>query len=236
MSNAAYTDAYKKRWDDCQPLFITDNIAERKEVHLSDRYLLHICEYGGKVGDWNLYGSECSLVDCNSEAISKWHSIDNNGDFYKIIKHSDGKEYLIFRQDLYGYSVLDIESREKMQFFPEKSLNSGADNETFIWTDIEYNPISNVLAVTGCYWACPYNVHLFTFDNPMSENQKFIDLRECFEPIECGYSIYCDVDFVKWENDILHIKSLNTETKIIETVEIEQSKYFKWLNEKGQEL
>jgi len=229
VSNAAYLDEYKKRWNDCQPLFISNNLEQSKKQCLSAQYSVHINEYNGGVGNSNLHGSECSLVNRDGKTVSEWRSIDNDGEFYKIIGHSNGKEYLIFRQDLYGYSVLDIDSGEKMQFFPSESLNGG---ETFIWTDVEYNPLNNVLAVSGCYWACPSSTHLFTFDNPMSEHQKFVDLIECFDG---GYDVYDDIHFKKWENSDLHIARFNLETNSKEAAVVTQNEYLIWLHEKGQE-
>jgi len=172
MSNAAYTEEYRQYWSNCQPLFSPEHLKECEKRRLSDEYCVHISEYSGNVGKWNLRGSACSLVDSGEKVVANWHSIDDRV-FYKIIQHSDGKEYLIFRQDLYGYSVLDIASGARMQFFPEASLKGG---ETFIWTDIAYSPETNTLAAIGCYWACPFSVHLVTFEKPMSERQTFVDL------------------------------------------------------------
>ena len=228
MYNAAHLDEYKKHWDNCQPLFIPENMGKSKEAQLSAQYSVHVQDYSGSVNGWNLHGSECRLVRGN-EAIARWRSINSDGAFFKLLEHSNGRNYCIFRQDLYGYSVLDIESGKKMQFLPEEYLHS----ETFIWTDIAYNPITNVLAVSGCYWACPFNVHLFTFDNPMSAQPKFVDLIECFDG---GYDIYDDVDFEKWEAGDLHISRFNVETEAKESVVIQQSEYLAWLREKGRAL
>jgi hypothetical protein len=40
-----------------------------------------------------------------------------------FLKHSNGGEYFIFRQDLYGDNVFDFASEELMQFFSESSFN-----------------------------------------------------------------------------------------------------------------
>ena len=231
MSNVAYTDKYKQHWNDSQSLFVAENRVESKEYHLSDEYSVHATKYFGQVGEYYRYGSECSLVDCSGNTVHTWRSIDNRSDFHKIIAHSNGKEYLIFRQDLYGYSVLDIASEEVLQFFPKDSLDGG---ETFIWTDVEYCSDSNTLAVGGCYWAAPSSVCLFTFDEPMCKQQKFIDLMDLFDH---NYEA-CDkeVDFVMWSNGNLHIKILNTETSLEESMVITQNDYQTWLHDKGKEL
>ena len=233
MSNAAYSYAYKQQWNDSIiQLFVNNNREESKEYHLSDKYSVRMTEYTGKVGEYTRYGSECTLVDCTGKTVYTWRSIDRRANFYKIINHSNGNEYLIFRQDLYGYSVLCIANQQAMQFFPKDSLNYS--EETFIWTDVDYNSINNTLAVSGCYWAAPSGIHLFTFNNPMDEHQKFIDFIECFDG---GYDSYCDdVDFVSWTNGDLHIKRLNHETNLEESIVITQAEYMAWLRDKGKEL
>jgi len=230
MSNAAYTEKYKKRCDECNPLFSSAHIEGNDICSLPNGYSINIILYSGKVGEWNLSGNKCSLEDCNKQLILEWRSIDNDGDFYTTINHRNGKEYLIFRQDLYGYSVFDFGTGELMQFFPESSLNG---DETFIWTGVDYNPVTDVLAVSGCYWAAPYSTQLFTFANPMSEQQKYIDLRECFG---CNYDIFDDIDFIKWGKGDLYISRIVNETESWESIVIKQNEYITWLNDKGREV
>ena len=225
MSNAAYTEKYKQYLNFFIPLFTFHYFKGKEEIPLSDGYILIINEYAGEIDGLNLCGCEC-LLKFNRKIIANWRSVDNSSDFYKIIKHSNGKKYLIFRQDLYGYSVLDIKLGTIMQFFPEKSLNG---SETFIWTGVEYNEITNVLAVSGCYWACPYSLHLFTFDNPMSENQKFVDLMEYF------HGGYDDVSFENWSNGDLLVIRYIIDAKANEKVIITQSEYLTWFRENAQE-
>lgn len=123
----------------------------------------------------------------------------------------------------------DISSGTTMQFFPEASIDGA---ETFIWTDIYYNPISNVIAVSGCYWGCPSSVQLFTFDDPMSDKQKYIDLK-CFDG---DFDIYEDVDFIKWNNGNIHITRYAIESESNEEIIITQSEYLEYLVRDGQEL
>jgi len=229
MGNIAYTDKYRQRWEECQPVFVDGYFQQTAEHRLSDCYSVQVSEYLGKVSAYNIRGSECSLIDGNENVVAKWRSIDNDGDFYRVIKHRNGKDYLIFRQDLYGYSVLDISARKIMQFFSETSLNS----ETFIWTDVNYNHITSVLAVGGCYWACPNSTLLFSFDDPMSENQKYVDLIECFEG---GYDNYDSVDFLRWNGRDLIVARYVLETKANEESVIKADEYLFWLSEKGREV
>lgn len=230
MGNAAYTEMYKKQWRAHQHIFDSNCPVNIEEYRLSDEYSICVNKYEGVLDTFNIRGSDCCFVGSDKILLFRWRSIDNNADFYKLIKHSNGKEYLICRQDLYGYSVIDIKEGWMMQFYPEISLNG---EETFIWTGVEYNPATNVIAVSGCYWACPYSTHLFTFDDPMEEGQTYIDLAECFDG---GYDSYSDVDFKGWENGDLSITRYNNKSNCNEEILIKQEEYLSWLADNGRRL
>jgi len=68
----------------------------------------------------------------------------------------------------------------------------------------------------------------------MCENQRFVDLKECFDG-SGSFDIYCDIDFVVWKSDDLHIK-INIDTETEEIVAIKQEKCLTWLHDKGTEL
>lgn len=107
---------------------------------------------------------------------------------------------------------MDVETMEMMQFFPECSLNSV---EMFIWTGVNYNSEDNLLAVEGCYWACPYSVQLFDFEHPMSEQAKFVDIRTC---IDGDYDMYEELEFLRWDAGDLYLKAYLVENS--ESIEL----------------
>lgn len=224
MDNAANTKQYKKRWEESQPLFVPANLGDEEKRQLTGGYTVQIQNYSGIVGKWNLDGSECRLLDSSGRPIAQWRSIDNSSDFHKILHHTNGRSYLIFRQDLYGYSLLDIAGREIRQFFPQHSLDGG---ETFIWTDADYCPETDVLAVSGCYWACPNSIQLFLFDDPFNNNLTFVDVNECFNG---GYDDFEDVNFVGWNNSNLHVTRYVVASRSTEEVIIGKDEYLSWLS------
>lgn len=63
---------------------------------------------------------------------------------------------MVFRRDLYGYSVYEVESGREMHYIPSQA-------GTFIWTDANYDFQSNLLAVEGCFWASTYSVIVLDF-------------------------------------------------------------------------
>jgi hypothetical protein len=59
----------------------------------------------------------------------------------------------------YGYEVVDF-GRHELHHIEE---NPGED---FIWTGVSLSPDQQLLAIEGCYWACPYQI-------------RILDVREC---------------------------------------------------------
>ena len=229
MGNVADHPEYKVQRNARLPLFVPENYRGNSSRQIAEEYTLSISEYAGKVNQYNLRGSECVLSD-GDRKIAEWKSIDNSSDFYQIISHSNRNRYLVFRQDLYGFSVFDFSSGEIRQYYPEESLQG---KETFIWTDVNYNPVTDVLAVSGCYWACPYSTHLFTFADPMSERQRYVDMIEYFGG---GYDRYDDVDFIRWEAGDMCISRFDVETETREELIIASKEYLDYLCNKGKEL
>ncbi|HEY5744838.1 MAG TPA: hypothetical protein VIU12_02070 [Chryseolinea sp.] len=69
-------------------------------------------------------------------------------------------EYLVCAEDIYGgQTMIDLSNRRIESYSP------GADG--FIATDYHLSPDGSILAVVGCYWACPYVLKFFRFDSPM---------------------------------------------------------------------
>jgi hypothetical protein len=78
--------------------------------------------------------------------------------FYAWVSR-DGRDYLLFAEDLEGHSVIDLTDRKVAGF--------SSPDDQFIWTEIYPSPDRTILAVVGCYWACPYEVAVYDFHDPM---------------------------------------------------------------------
>lgn len=121
----------------------------------------------------------------------------------QVIRHSSGREYFLFKEDLYGMSVLDIASGEIYHHIPageqhDKDYHCG---ESFIITDIHYDEASDLIALGGCFWACPYDVMVADFSDPMSYDPRFTSVHLFTDP---DYADITNVDFVSWEVGILN--------------------------------
>lgn len=152
-------------------------------------------------------GEICRLYK-NDEFVFEWKNIDGRSRMISIIDHSDGNKYLLFDEDLYGYSVLNLDTLECSRYMPNESYGEDDFDETFIWCEPHYDINSNLLAVEGCFWAAPYSVIVLDFSEPMKivAANEWIDLWEIRRE-ENGEENLEDIDFVEWEVDVLKCTS-----------------------------
>lgn len=209
--------AYEKRYKDWRRhydyLFVQANRRPKQDecINLIDGYVVNSEAYVYE-GDINFYGSENKLLNKNGEVLYVWRNLDSDAEFCTMFRHKNGKHYLIFRIELYGYSVFELESRTEVHYVPSKvHPNEGQKSEeVFIWTSADYDADSNFLAVTGCIWACPYSTIEIDFSEPLSVQgeEKWLDVRKV---VDSDNSIFDDIEFVRWESDVLLLRGNNVE-------------------------
>lgn len=226
MDNVAYTEVYGMYFREQEAVFRADYLQRIGTTMLSPHYYLKKRSYCGEVGKYTLHGTENELMNEAETVLYTWRNLNDDCEFCKIIEHSDGNKYLIFRSDLYRYSVLDLTAIQDFHYIPSGSFPKG---ETFIWTNVFYNEKNNLLAVSGCYWACPCGTLLLDFSHPMKNPGVWVDVQE---QMEDGYDRYDDLDFVEWRNTELVLSAFNNETEIKEIISITEDHYMKWLREK----
>ena len=205
--NIAYTDEYIKKFNKICNLIFSYDKTETNSIKLSNNYTLNCVEYTGKsihggIGD----GAKCTLLDISNNPIYEFDMTDLPSKIYfDIIHHENGSDYFIFKRELYGYSVLDINSLKSFHYIPDVHIND--DGESFIWADIFYNRNTNILAVEGCFWACPYSIILLDFSNPMTIYENQIPIEDilndiCVEQnIDLGDLNTGDINFKSWNKD-----------------------------------
>lgn len=158
-------------------------------------------------------GEICQLYK-NEKQIYEWKNIDGMSRVAVIIKHSDGNRYLLFDEDLYGYSVLNLETLECIHYIPNESHLEDGFEETFIWCDPHYRSDNNLLAVEGCYWGAPTSIIILNFDNPM----KIVPANnwtEIYEKYKNDYDLEGHIDFVDWKDDKLICKVTGKKEHIV---------------------
>jgi hypothetical protein len=126
----------------------------------SGRFRLEICRYSTGPKSWNYSrGIVTRLADGTRLADVK----RNFGHFWHSwMEHANGHEYLLCGEDYQGYSVVNLTAGTCKTFFPQEGYGGGG----FCWAEVYASPDTLVLAVDGCYWACPYDVVLYDFRDP----------------------------------------------------------------------
>ena len=72
----------------------------------------------------------------------------------------DGRNYLLLPEDLEGQTVVDLTTGRVEGF--------SSPDDHFIWTEYHPSPDTSLMAIVGCYWACPYQVTVYDFRDPMN--------------------------------------------------------------------
>ncbi len=182
-------------------------------------FILKVRDYNDKNQNNPQRGSECELQGQRGEVFYRWYNIDNNAEFYRLIEHSDGNDYLIFRQDLYGYSVLNLQTMQDLHYIPAQSFPYGKEDfaETFIWMDAYYEPQSSLLAIPGCFWARPYSVAVLDFSQPLKANEAWLDIHLL---VDANYDIYDNIDFAGWTDGTLVLTGVNCRTNTADTMAV----------------
>jgi hypothetical protein len=199
--NVAYTNEYqehKKKFEYIfNKKFMSKDINERKlpdGKHILKTY--YYSDDSHQVSEYNVRASKTDVLDLRGNIVTELKNIDYHVDFFSMVEHSNGKNYLLFSTELYGYSVLDLSDLSTYHFIPAESFKE--HKETFIWTSVLYCAQNNILAVDGCYWACPSSTYFFDFSHPTK-----IPLKELYNSYDMDDELNIDTDVIplRWNND-----------------------------------
>lgn len=198
--NVYHTPQYQAYRQECALVFDEACRSSRpsRTKALSEGWSVHTDYYVGQK-KYQIRAARHNLLDSGGQVVYTWDNLDCDGEFCRQITHANGKHYLIFREDLYGYSVLEIESGRTLHYVPEKSwpLNERRAQETFIWTGAAYDQKTNLLAVWGCYWACPNSMVFLDFSDPLAEQDCdcWVEIHEVMDP---DYELFDEIELVRW--------------------------------------
>ena len=170
---------YKERRKEIEGFFesaelLSDLVEEF--VSPSGKFMLRTEVYSKSENTWSYSRGIVTLVESN-EVIADVKR--NYGMFWhEWCEHPNGFEYLLCGEDYQGYTVINLDERSIKSFFPE----SAYDGHGFCWAKVYASPGGNILAVDGCYWACPYELVLYDFTEPdilpLRELSRTEDLME----------------------------------------------------------
>jgi hypothetical protein len=185
LTYEAWRAGFEVRFRSMQP------VVGSAEIHYSPsgRFSLETSDWSSQDGGWNYsrgivraVGSSNTVADVRRYYPRFWHA---------WVQQASG-EYLVCGEDYQGYSVIDLERQAVATYFPTE----GYKGHGFCWGAAYPSPDGLSLAVEGCYWACPYELVVVDFRNPMElplpELARFDDLDKIegwHSPHEFSFSV-----------------------------------------------
>lgn len=133
-------------------------VTEEEEVFSpSERFCIHWKSLYTETLDWTM--THVSVYKTGVSA-PMFDFLTNEERFFYDWLQASGSEYLICSEYLCGgQTVIDLDAAKMASYSP------GTDG--FIWTAFSLSPDASVLAVLGCYWACPTVLKLYDFTEPL---------------------------------------------------------------------
>lgn len=209
----SYTNIYHH--DDYQQLLLQAWQAGRREYwreteteDLGDGYLVEADTYVNEDAPTRAARllQKCRLLH-DGKVLFEYESIyDMPRLVAAVIKHRNGRQYFLFKIDLYGLSVYDMEDGGVFHYIPEGYQHHYEEicGESFIITDIHYDAQSDRIACGGCYWAGPSDVMVGDFSRPMDFDPRLQSMHNLIDP-ESDYEICDDIDFKEWRDGRLYL-------------------------------
>lgn len=187
---------------------------EEDVVSLPDGYELCVKEY--------MHSSEYAIhayfnrYELRKDGKCVYEYISEDGHhrpYNNFIYHSNGHRYYPFHISLYGISYIDVDTLEVFNYIPRGYDNSyGAPNgESFIITNVHYDPCTDLIAYEGCYWAGTGDIMAGVLTDPMNFDPHLCSIYEILYP---EYEEIDDISFEKWDNG-LYVKTDNGTTEMI---------------------
>ncbi len=131
---------------------------EERKVNYKDYELKYVTYSSSlKTNDYFVYDHGELSIYKNGKLIYCCNDIyEDYPTFFYFYTITD-TDYLIFRKDdLYGYTILNLNSIKEYNYFPDVVLNR--EQESFII--VEARLWNEILLLFGCHWGCPYIYYL----------------------------------------------------------------------------
>ena len=155
-------DAYyqaKVIWACDDPSNASDQVTE--EISPSTKYRLVITYHSNGPGLFS-YSKGTIYRTGNTEPLATVCRNYGSFPFAWVEGHQKG-DFLVCGYDYQGNTVVDLTTGKRVDYLPPEA----ADGVAFCWADIHPSPQGSLLAVEGCFWACPYEVIIVDFSDPM---------------------------------------------------------------------
>ncbi len=130
-------------------------------VSPSGKYRLVVTRHSTGKGTWSYSKGKVFIGDTLIETVCRNYSAFP---YAWVEGHKTGHDYLVCGEDYQGQTVINLVTGNRVDHLP----SSAEKGHGFCWSNIEPNADGTLLAVSGCYWACPYEMIIVDFSDPMS--------------------------------------------------------------------
>ncbi len=152
---------YRAAW---QAHYARDANARDPKEHLSPsgRYRLLVTRHPTRPRGWDYSrGRVASTAD--DAVIAEIQRNYSAFPFSWVEAHPSGHDYLVAGEDYQGQTVVELDTGRRVDHLPQEA----AQGIAFCWAAHEPSPDGLLLAVEGCFWACPYELLIVDFSRPM---------------------------------------------------------------------
>lgn len=143
--------------------WVRKKTSSREYFSQSKKYKLVVNYFSQGKGYWDytkgtIYRTSDNkkLFEVNRNYSSFWYCFVEN--------HQNGHDYMLCGSNYQGQTVLELDTGIRKDYVP-KSAEQGAG---FCWTGVTPNESKTIIAVDGCFWACPYEFVFYDFSEPLN--------------------------------------------------------------------
>lgn len=219
------TDEYNTFIESQKYVLDKEYFMEKEQFALPDNFSIEVETYGDVENMGNYFIKKAALQKCRLqkagrvvyEYICTYH---HAAYFLEFIHHSNGHRYYPFHISLYSVSYIDVDTGEVYNYIPEGYQHDCniLFGESFIITDIHYDPDSNLIAYGGCFWGGPSDVMVGDFSNPLHYKPQLVGMQSI---VDSDYEKYDELDFDMWSREGLLLKA-NDESVLVDMNEIKR--------------
>tara|TARA_Y100000034_G_scaffold100014_1_gene123136 strand:- start:7330 stop:8031 length:702 start_codon:yes stop_codon:yes gene_type:complete len=124
----------------------------------SGKYTLEVSNYKPPNKGWNCAQG---IVRKGDEVIETVNRNYGSFPFAWCEEHLTGHDYLVCGETYMGQTIIELDTGKRADY------NTASGREGFCWADYKISEDKSMIAVCGCYWACPYELWIVDFTYPL---------------------------------------------------------------------
>lgn len=140
----------------------SERVGSEKHSSPSGRYTLEVIEYETGDGRWNVTAGVARRAG-DAEILATVQRNYGIFPFSWCEDHPVGHDYLLCGADYQGQTVIELDTGGRVDHLPDSARSGGG----FCWATHYPTADRQQLVVDGCYWACPYELVVYDFRQPM---------------------------------------------------------------------